>query len=125
MIHALADSIYLSICFKHLQSQRTLRFYSNEELWWDLEMLNIMSVSFLCVTKSMTTAAVVTVMITMCLWQRQRTQKSGCLVPKCTLVALHPYISTRSHSVGLDRQGHMLMTFVKVHFQRDLVDHLH
>lgn len=40
-------------------------------------------------------------------------------------VTLHPYISTRSHSVGLDRQGHMLMTFVKVHFQRDLVDHLH
>lgn len=118
--------IYLSICFKHLQSQRTLCFYSNEELWWDLEMFKIMSVSFLCVTKYMTTAVVVTVMLTMCLWQRQRTQKSGWLVPKCTLVRwLHPYISTRLHSVGLDRQDHTLMTFLKVHFQRDLVDHLH
>lgn len=78
--------IYLSICFKHLQSQRTLCFHSNEELWWDLEMFKIMSVSFLCVPKYMTTAVVVTVMITMCLWQRQRTQKSGLLVPKCTLV---------------------------------------
>lgn len=88
VIHVLADfTVYTClICFKHLQSQRTLCFYSNEELWWDLEMFKIMSVSFLCVTKYMTTAVVVTVMLTMCLWQRQRTQKSGWLVPKCTLV---------------------------------------
>ncbi|KAM7339773.1 hypothetical protein ACRRTK_000388 [Alexandromys fortis] len=40
-------------------------------------------------------------------------------------VTLHPSISTRLQSVGLDRQDHTLMTFLKVHFQRDLVDHLH
>lgn len=39
----------------------------------------------MCITEFMTTAVAVTVMITMCLLQRQRTQKSGWLAPKCTL----------------------------------------
>lgn len=108
--------LYASICFKQLGSQRSFGGMFK------------MSVSFLCVTEFMTTAIAVTVMITMCLWQWQRTQASCWLLPKCSLtswLSTHSCVSTRLLPVRLDRQDHMLMTFLKVHFQRDLTDHLH